>query len=162
MKKPLVSTTFASLVGFAVAMLLVASGSPLASAHTDRTIHVVEHADTDTVVDIGPAGDSLGDVLAFANPVFDAENKKQVGTDSGHCIRTKVGSTFECFWTLFLEDGQITVEGPFFDTKDSVLAITGGTGAFKVVRGQMKLHARNAQGSEFDFVYQLVGTGNEH
>ena len=45
-------------------------------------------------------------------------------------IRTAVGKAWECFWTLSLEDGQITVEGPFLDGKDSMLAITGGTGVY--------------------------------
>ena len=36
------------------------------------------------------------------------------------------------------------------------MAITGGTGAYKSARGQMTLHARNAQGTEFDFTYEIV------
>jgi allene oxide cyclase len=40
-----------------------------------------------------------------------------------------VGESWECIWTTLLPRGQITVEGPFYDTRDSVLAITGGTGA---------------------------------
>jgi hypothetical protein len=118
------------------------------------TIHVVEHAITDVVVDIGPTGDSVGDVLAFANPVFDEANVTQVGSDNGHCIRTAVGAAWECFWTLTLPNGQLTVEGPFYDTADSELAITGGAGAFAGARGQMKLHARSA--TEFDFVYEII------
>src|SRR5512137_1612939 len=51
-------------------------------------LQLVEHADTDTVADIAPSGDSVGDVLGFANPVFDAANQKQVGSDNGSCVRT--------------------------------------------------------------------------
>ena len=43
--------------------------------------------------------------------------------------------------------GSLVVEGPFYDTADSDLAITGGTGAWATARGQMHLHARNAAGS---------------
>lgn len=122
------------------------------------TLHVVEHADTDTLQHIGPASesDSIGDVLGFANPLYDAQNQSKVGSDNGMCIRTAVGEAFECIWTATLSDGQITVEGPFFDTKDSVLAITGGTGAYKEARGEMTLHARNDQGTEYDFEYSIV------
>jgi hypothetical protein len=67
-----------------------------------------------------------------------------------------VGKAWECFWTLSLSDGQITVEGPFFDAGDSTLAVTGGTGAYAGVRGEMGLHARNAEGSEYDFRYKLI------
>ena len=51
--------------------------------------------------------------------------------------------------------GQITVEGPFLDAGDSVLAVTGGTGKYAGARGDMNLHARNPEGSEYDFVYNL-------
>lgn len=134
----------------AAALLLVA-GPALAK----EVITVVEHADTDAVVDIGAKDDSAGDVLTFANPVFDVANKTQVGTDQGHCIRTVVGKAWECFWTLSLKDGQLTVEGPFLDAGDSVLAVTGGTGKYAGARGQMKLHYRNPKGTEFDFRYEL-------
>jgi allene oxide cyclase len=33
----------------------------------------------------------------------------------------------------------LTVEGPFYDKGDSVLAITGGTGEYAGVRGEMVL-----------------------
>jgi hypothetical protein len=118
-------------------------------------LHVVEHADTDAVVDTGAKNDSAGDLLTFANPVFDAANKTRVGTSQGFCVRTVAGTAWECWWTLSLADGQLTVQGPFLDKGDSVLAITGGTGKYATSRGQMKLHARNDKGTEYDFVYEI-------
>lgn len=128
---------------------------PSTAGASSTTIVLVEHADTDVVVDLGETGDTAGDQLSFGNPVYDAENATQVGTDQGFCVRTVVGKAWECVWTVTLEDGQITVEGPFFDAADSVMAITGGTGAYMGASGQMKLHARNAEGTEFDFTYEL-------
>lgn len=122
---------------------------------TSTTLTVVEHADTDTVTDTGDKGDSVGDILTFANPVFDENNKDQVGSDNGYCFRTAVGKAWECNWTLSLKDGQITVEGPYLDAGDSDLSITGGTGAYANARGQMKLHARDEKGSAYDFVYTI-------
>lgn len=116
----------------------------------------VEHATTDTVIDTGATGDSSGDLLTFANEVFDAQDKEKVGTDSGWCIRVVAGKSWECFWTLTLADGQITVEGPFLDAGDSALAITGGTGKYAGARGEMALHARDAKGSAYDFKYSLM------
>lgn len=137
--------------------LIAGAGTVLVSTAVlaGNTISVVERAATDAVTDTGAPGDTAGDLLTFANPVFDAANKKQVGTDQGYCIRTEVGKSWECFWTIALADGQITVEGPFLDKGDSVLAVTGGTGKFAGARGQMKLHARDEKGSEYDFVYEL-------
>jgi hypothetical protein len=140
---------------FVVAGLLTAWATSSA-AQSSFTIQVVEHADTDVVADIAPADDSVGDVLTFANVVFDKANTKQVGTDNGYCLRTVVGEAWECAWTMTLADGQLSVAGPFYDTQDSVLSITGGTGAYSGVRGQMKLHARNAEGTEYDFIYEIT------
>ena len=136
-------------------IVAVPSLRPSIADASATTITLVEHADTDAVVDLGETGDTAGDQLSFGNPVYDADNAKQVGTDQGFCVRTVVGEAWECVWTVTLDDGQITVEGPFFDAADSVMAITGGTGAYMGASGQMKLHARNAGGTEFDFTYEL-------
>ncbi len=121
------------------------------------TIELIEHAETDTVRHIGPAKeeDSTGDVLTFANPVFDSANKKKEGTDNGTCIRTVAGEAWECIWTVTLSGGQITVGGPFYDGKDSTLAITGGTGDYSDADGQMQLHSRNPEETEYDFTYEV-------
>ncbi len=126
------------------------------AAFAGQTLHVVEHALTDQTLDLGAKGDSRGDLLTFANPVFDSANRRRVGSDQGFCVRVVVGRSWECFWTLTLKAGQITVEGPFLDGGDSVLAVTGGTGAYAGARGSMKLHARDAAGTSFDFLYYLL------
>jgi hypothetical protein len=135
--------------GLATALLMSA---PAVAA---GKMHLIEHATSDTVTDLGAKGDSVGDVLTFANDIFASDNKTQLGTDNGFCIRTVVGKAWECFWTLSLAKGQITVEGPFLDAGDSVLSVTGGTGAYGTTRGEMGLHARDAKGSEYDFNYSL-------
>jgi allene oxide cyclase len=141
-------------LGFAIATagLFFFAGSVWAGGQ----LAVVERAASDTVTDIGAKGDSVGDVLTFANEIYDQTNKTLVGHDNGWCVRTAVGQSWECFWTTLLDKGQITVEGPYYDTKDSVLAITGGTGAYATVRGEMKLHARNDKGTEYDFVFDML------
>ena len=121
-----------------------------------QEIKVVEHADTDAVTDTGDKGDTAGDILTFANEVFDAADAKKVGTDNGYCLRTVAGAAYECNWTTFLDGGQITVEGPFFDAKESTLAITGGTGRYRGARGEMELHSRD-NGAKFAFVFHLKG-----
>jgi hypothetical protein len=65
----------------------------------------------------GASGDSAGDILTFGqNEVFDADDKNKVGFDQGICFRIVPGKAWECVWTLALEKGQLTVEGPFYDT----------------------------------------------
>jgi hypothetical protein len=89
--------------------------------------------------------------------VYDAADAHKVGTDQGYCVRIVVGATWECNWTTSLSGGQITVEGPFSDTGNTVLAITGGTGAYRNARGSMQLKYHNPAGTEFDFVFDLIG-----
>jgi allene oxide cyclase len=146
-----------SVVLRTAAALLCAGGiaAMAPGAFAGSKLTVVEHAATDTVTDTGAAGDSVGDILTFANELFDEGNKASLGSDNGWCVRTVAGTAWECFWTASLKDGQITVEGPFLDAGDSTLAITGGTGAYAGARGEMKLHARDAKGSEYDFAYDI-------
>jgi allene oxide cyclase len=125
-------------------------------AFAAEQIKVVERPVGETTVDLGPKGDSIGDLLVFANGVFDAANKAQVGSDQGYCVRTVVGKSWECFWTLVLKGGQITVEGPFMDSGDSLLAVTGGAGKYAGARGSMKLHPRDATPTGYDFIYDLL------
>jgi hypothetical protein len=117
---------------------------------------VVERPVGETTIDLGAKGDSPGDLLVFANKVYDAANKTQIGSDSGYCVRTEVGKSWECFWTLTLKDGQITLEGPFADTGDSLFAVTGGTGKYAGAKGQMKLHTRPGKPEAYDFTYDLL------
>lgn len=145
-----------SLAGSVFAGLAVLAVMLPATAEAGTTkLDLVERATTDAVTDTGATGDSVGDLLTFANEIYDAKDKTKVGTDQGWCIRVVAGKSWECFWTLILEKGQITTEGPFYDKGDSVMAVTGGTGAYANARGQMKLHARDDKGSAYDFKYEL-------
>lgn len=137
------------------AFLLGVTFGSMAQAATQETLHFVEHPAHEVTTHLGKSNDAPGDLLTFANPVFDANNEHQVGSDQGFCIRVTPGQSWECFWTLLLRDGQITVEGPYLDSGDSKLAITGGTGRFAASRGDMTLHARSGQPATYDFVYVL-------
>ena len=119
-------------------------------------IIVVERPVGETTVDLPPKGDSVGDMLVFANGVFDSANKTQIGSDQGYCVRIIVGKSWECNWTMMLKGGQITVEGPFMDEGDSLLTITGGTGKYAGAKGSMKLHPRDAKATSYDFTYDLL------
>jgi hypothetical protein len=146
-----------ALVLIAAPVATAGAVSPVVTVDRPRVLTVVERATSDTVVDTGPAGDSLGDILAFGNPIYNRANTKAIGRDQGYCIRTNVGLAWECNWTVLLDQGSLVVEGPFYDDlRDSQMAITGGSGAFRNARGQMTLHARDAAGTEFDFIYRFA------
>src|SRR5216684_3240782 len=110
-KSSFISTAVVALVAVTLTAMLFAlsNGIFTARASDGKTIHVIEHAITDTAINLTPPGPSRGDILAFANPVYDQNDKKQVGSDNGHCILTDPkpinnpsNVTYECFWTVFL------------------------------------------------------------
>jgi hypothetical protein len=140
---------------YSILVCAVAALAFTEAAAAKESLRFVERATSDAVTDLGKQGDSVGDLLTFDNEVFDAANKTKVGTDQGYCVRVAAGKSWECSWTLFVDGGQISVSGPFFDKGDSVLAITGGTGRYAEASGQLKLHPRDDKGAEYDFVYEL-------
>ncbi len=139
----------------AVATLAGIATAGAGSTGSTVTLRLVERATTDAVTETGKKGDSAGDILTFANALYNGGNTKKVGSDNGYCIRTVVGKSWECWWTTSLAGGQITVEGPFLDAGPSKLAITGGTGKYSRAGGWMDLRARNDKGTEYDFVYHV-------
>ena len=151
MKRSELSASFLTLGILASAFFVCASTPGLAAG----SFTLVERATSDAVTDTGAKDDSVGDILTFANEIYDEANKKVVGDDTGYCFRTAVGKSWECAWTNTLADGQINVAGPFLDGKDSVLAVIGGTGKYASSSGEMMLHARDDKGTEYDFKFVL-------
>jgi allene oxide cyclase len=153
-RRTLALATAAALT--AGAIVAGTSSAETTRAHAvGRTIHVIEHAITDTEIPTGGGKDVKGNILTFNNPVYNVANTKQVGHDEGFCTRiAPAQGIWECLWTTFLSAGQITVQGPYYDTRNSVLSITGGTGAYRDSRGQMQLLSRDG-GKEYDFIFHL-------
>jgi allene oxide cyclase len=148
----------ATIAAATAALALVTAAPTYAkTAHASgKTVHVIEHAITDTEVPVAGGKDVMGNILTFNNPVFNTANSKQVGHDEGFCERLQVKlGIWECLWTTFLKGGQITVQGPYYDKRNSVLSITGGTGAYEGARGEMNLNARDG-GKEYDFIFHLM------
>lgn len=93
-----VLATFGLLL-IAASTLIVLAGVVRSRSDEPMTLHVIERATTDVVTDTGEAGDTAGDLLTFANEVFDEHNETQIGADQGYCIRAIVGEAWGCFWT---------------------------------------------------------------
>jgi Allene oxide cyclase len=159
MKRIVALVCLFAAAAFAASVALAGHGNGHGNGHGrhGHVLHVIEHATTDSISNQGGgAGDAVGNILTFSNDVFDQNDSARVGGDQGYCVRLVVGESWECNWTTVLDRGQITVEGPFYDTHDSVVAITGGTGAYRNARGEMELKSR-AGGTEFDFIFHLIG-----
>ncbi len=150
----------AGAVMAATALVVSLVSAAVAAGPNTLKVSVIEHATTDTVVNLTPGSvDHTGDLLTFHNEIFDTDNTTAIGSDQGECVRIEVGVSWECRWVTTLEVGSITVEGPFYDAANSVLAITGGTGEFRGARGTMRLVARgNPLGSEYAFNFRVLTT----
>src|SRR5258708_30133354 len=108
MKKSLLFPVAISALALVLVAVMFVMNNSIFAAHASGggalSIHVVEHAKTDTVGDADngtPSPDALGNVLAFHNPVFNAVDKKQVGVDNAQCTRTIPDPTnglSESFW----------------------------------------------------------------
>ena len=113
-------------------------GTAACSQENPQTLITIADARIDTAkfIDTGEPGDSVGDILVFDQPLLD-EHHKNIGNNSGTCIRTRVGHSFQCQWTLTLDDGSIQVAGREFDQEASAISIVGGTGNYSGISGAM-------------------------
>jgi hypothetical protein len=134
----------------------VATPGPAATPTGLTILRFVEHADNQQTIDLGDPGDTMGDLLVFANSVFDETDTTQVGTDQGSCVRTVPGQAWECSWTVFLDGGQLSLQGTFSDTGDGTFTVTGGTDNFLGASGQLTMAPRPNTTNEYDMTFELL------
>ena len=99
------------------------------------------------LIDTGVPGDTIGDILVFDQPLLD-NDKKEIGNNSGTCIRTRVAFSFQCQWVLTFgnkikNNGSIMVAGREFDKGTSTVSIIGGTGNYSGISGEMETTNNN-------------------
>ncbi|GMQ88525.1 MAG: hypothetical protein BMS9Abin08_1781 [Gammaproteobacteria bacterium] len=123
-----------------IKLLLTASalGATACSQEQPQQLITIADARADAAqfIDAGEPGDSVGDLLVFNQPLLD-EQRNAVGNNSGTCIRTRVGHSFQCQWTLTFDNGGIQVAGREFDQGISDISIVGGTGRYAGITGEM-------------------------
>jgi len=96
-------------------------------------------------LDLGATGFGLGDQFVFSDKLFRGDT--QVGRDGGSCTVVEFTTetepvTVNCVVTIELRRGQLTVQGLVtFAGADApfVVAITGGTRAYKTAHGQVRV-----------------------
>ncbi|VAW93574.1 hypothetical protein MNBD_GAMMA21-3069 [hydrothermal vent metagenome] len=119
--------------------IFIISGLVACSQENTHTLITIADARNNKAkfIDIGEPGDSVGDILTFDQPLLD-QHGKTIGNNSGTCIRTRVGHSFQCQWTLTFKNGSIQVAGREFDHDTSQITIVGGTGAYLGISGEME------------------------
>ena len=122
---------------------LIAFLSACSGSMNHRLVTIADaRAEPAQYIDTGDSGDSVGDILTFDQPLL-AENGDKLGTNSGVCIRTRAGHSFQCQWTLVFTDGSIQVAGREFDKGTSHISIVGGTGKYSGISGDMQSQNNN-------------------
>ncbi len=122
-------------------VLITATTLALVACSQEASLTLVTIADARLnpaqYIDAGEPGDSVGDILVFDQPLLD-KDMKEIGNNSGTCVRTRVGHSFQCQWTLTFENGSIQVTGREFDQGTSTVSIVGGTGKYSGISGEME------------------------
>lgn len=94
----------------------------------------------------GKTTKSLGDLVPFSNKLYTGDLQKRIGITSGLCVLIQSlpgnkGDRYEAIYSFYFGDyGHISVQGAYLTYQDTFLAITGGSGIFEGVQGQVKLH----------------------
>ena len=96
-------------------------------------------------VDTGPTGPSPGDLYVFSDRLFLASAPSQhIGTDDGRCVLIDPATfRFDCSFTNHFPDGGPLAAGDVMgagtlslvEGTTSTVAIVGGTGPYRTVRG---------------------------
>jgi len=119
-----------------------------------------------SVVDLDPQGSSQGDMRVVNAPLYNASGKQKVGRFDLVCVSTDPAEEAnekyhmaQCTYTYTLAGGEITAQGVSAFPKLSKIpptavdAVSGGTGKYAGVRGEVSLQTRaNKAISTFHFV----------
>ena len=118
-----------------------------------------------SVVDLDPQGSSQGDMRVVNAPLYNASGKQKVGRFDVVCVSTDPADEAnekyhmaQCTYTYTLAGGEITAQGVSAFPKLSKIpstavdAVSGGTGKYAGVRGEVSLQTRaNKAISTFTF-----------
>ena len=149
-----------AILGVTTALVLAAAGVTVAAASSSssgsgaanspaahvQTIHLVAKQTQATLLELAAPGHGpVGNEFLGTDDLF--RNGRKVGNDATACQFMAdlgpAGGRFQCVATVSLPDGQLTVQGLLTQAegglKPFILAITGGTGAYRTAHGQVRV-----------------------
>ena len=139
-KFAIIGATLAVLGGTTAAMSIAsASAAPNSTASSSvRILHLISHQTSLRVIDIGKKGPSPGDQVI--ETTVDFANGKRVDHSVLNCVDITVttsGFDVLCHGALIFRDGQVEFQGETNFQTPFTVAVTGGTGAYQNVGGQL-------------------------
>jgi hypothetical protein len=137
-KFAVIGATVALLAGITAATS-IASAAPRSAATTSvKVLHLISHQTSLEVIDIGAKGNSPGDQII--ETTVDFQNGKRVDRSVLNCVAITVSASgFDvlCHGALVFRDGQVQFQGETNFQTPFTVAVTGGTGAYQKVGGQL-------------------------
>jgi len=141
-KFAVIGATLALLAGTIAAMSIAsASAAPKhAAADSVKVLHLISHQKSLQVIDIGKKGLSPGDQII--ETTLDFQNGKPVDRSVINCVYTTVNFTTRkldvlCHGAMIFNNGQVEIQGETNFHEPFTVAVTGGTGAYQNVGGQV-------------------------
>jgi hypothetical protein len=138
-KFAVIGVTLAVLGGTTAATSIAsASAAPNSAASSVKVLHLISHQTSLQVIDIGKKGPSPGDQVI--ETTVDFANGKRVDRSVLNCVDiTVTASAFDvlCHGALIFRDGQVEFQGETNFHTPFTVAITGGSGAYQNVGGQL-------------------------
>jgi hypothetical protein len=122
--------------------------------HPPLKFTLIGKVDAAHVIDNEPAGDSPGDSIVFSQQLYDESGTREVGRDHAICTRTMdAEGSYLCQGAFLLRRGQITIAGidPPATVTRHPLVVTGGSGRYRGVSGEITVHHVSAIEDRFDF-----------
>ena len=117
---------------------------------TGQTLVVVERETNGKFIDVDGQGFTNGDYVMFRDDLFNRNETKKIGFDTVQCIFAfRNALCTGSFW--FEGKGQITGSGLAPDARKFVIPITGGSGRYANVRGDVLIEELRGNRSRLTF-----------
>jgi hypothetical protein len=137
-KLAIIGATLAMLIGITAATSIASAAPTPAAAHSVKVLHLVSRQTSLQVIDIGKKGNSPGDQVI--ETTVDFQHGTRVDRSVLDCVAiTVTASGFDvlCHGALIFRDGQVEFQGETSFHEPFTVAVTGGTGAYQNVGGQL-------------------------
>jgi hypothetical protein len=141
-KFAVIGAALALLAGTTAAMSIAsASAAPKhAAADSVKVLHLISHDTSVQVIDIGTKGPSPGDQLI--ETTVDFQHGKPVDRSVINCVAITATARSQdvlCHGAMIFKNGQVQFQGETKFHTPFAMAVTGGTGAYQGVGGQLTL-----------------------
>jgi hypothetical protein len=139
-KFAVIGAALALLAGATAAVSIASASAAPKHAATDsvKVLHLLSHQKSLQVIDIGKKGPSPGDQII--ETTLDFQHGTPVDRSVINCVDitvSKSGFDVLCHGAMIFNNGQVEIQGETNFRTPFTVAVTGGTGAYQNVGGQV-------------------------